>query len=507
MKLNIKQISLAAAWAASMAAAGTVYFETRRDPNELGLLGPAMLIYCGLASLYIGTKIEFRNKKKGQSAVHDVRTNAKWLKALKKPYDLSPHLKKSVFVGLNPIERSPQKMEPVHLPFETFTKNHTAMIGASRTGKSKIAGLILVQLLEGKGQATGGNAVVVFDPKDDEFLPGILNTAAKRLKKPFVYINLREQTPQINPFKGTTQEQREQCLQSALNLDPSGDPAVDYHRGEDRDACATAVNTGAINMPALLEVCMPLKEVTGRTNFWRELRMLGRVQAFHTNESPDLERVIEQGGVIYVVGDTDDLNVMAAQKLLLTRVTQIIKARERATARQCTVMIDETKYLLSNTILRAIGTLADRRCNMLLAFQSYGDLEDCGSLKPQAVLGAVKNNCTLKFVYKLDDRSTAEDFCLMAGEEAIRVEVVNKTMQDGLEQGAWQEAARQAVTLDMLTTCAPKPIRDEASVCWVFGLGEAFPIATMHLPAGEPPTLRPMPSTEVQPKLTAQGVI
>lgn len=120
-------------------------------------------------------------------------------------------------------------------------------------------------------------------------------------------------------------------------------PAVDYYRGEDRDACAIAVETGADNMLALLESCVNLKEVTGRTNFWRELRMLGRVKAFHTNESPDLASVIEQGGLIYVVGDTDDLNVMAAQKLLLTRVTQIIKAHERATARQCTVMIDETK--------------------------------------------------------------------------------------------------------------------------------------------------------------------
>lgn len=434
-----------------------------------------------------------------QSALLDVDENATFLAKLKQPYTLKK-LGDPVFVGARPDARG--ELLPVTIAPEIFAKNHVSILGASGTGKSKLAAQILTQLNH------AGSAVIVVDPKDDEYLPGILRVQADKDRRPFVCINLRAATPQYNPFDGCTEEQREQLLQAGLNLDPSMDPAVDFYRGEDRDACAALIRSSANNIVDMVQAGAALDAVVKRQNFWRELQQLARVKALHTDGGPDLAAAIEAGAVVYIVGDTDDLNVRGTQRMLLARIVQIIKGREREGARQVALFLDEFKYSLSNVALRALGTIRDRRCNLLLAYQSYGDLADCGTLPPVAVLGAARENTTIKFVYKLEDAKTAAEFSQVAGERRIQVESANKLLDEGREAGTVRAANRAAVSIDMLTTNMPKPLAGEASVCWVFGLGPAFPLATMHLPAGPAPQVVAAPSIDKPAALpTAQELI
>jgi len=424
---------------------------------------------------------------KDETVLNDVTKSRERLERMLTPYTIDPsYLGRRVFIGMVEDVKGGGGRTPIYLPPELIRKNHISFLGASGSGKTKVSTLILFQMLR------EGDAIAVIDPKDDEFQPATLTNEAQRLGRPVVYINLRVNKPQLNPFKGTTSAQREQLLQTALQLDPSGNPAVDFHRGEDRDACASLISTGLDNILDLVAAGSTTKAVTTRQNFWRELRDLARLEAFHTTEGPDLEAVIQSGGLIYIVGDTDDLRIIAAQRLMLARLLQIIKGRERESARQVSLFLEETKYSLSNAALRALGTIRDRRCNLMLSYQSYGDLEDCGSLPPKAVLGAAKGNTTLKFVFKLEDASTAKEFCSIAGEESIMTETTGKLLDDsGLEQGQWREANKAAVTVDMLTTNMPKPLAGQSSVSWVFGLGPAFLISTMHLPAGPRPQITP----------------
>lgn len=432
-----------------------------------------------------------------QGSVNDVDENFETLNKLVTPYVMA--IKEAVFLGRTPGQRKPID---VTISPEVFHKNHVSILGASGTGKSKIAALILSQL------HASGDSVVVFDPKDDEFLPGILNEAAKASGKPFLYINLREDVPQINPLAGATRNEIETLLQSALNLDPTGDPGSDFYRGEDREGSTHLVETGGKSMAELLALGSKLKAVTDRTGLWREFRDLTRLEAFNTDDGRDLAGVINAGGVVYVVGDTDSLRIVAAQRMLLARVLQIIKNRSRDGANQVALMLDEFKYMLSNSSLRALGTIRDRRCNLLLAYQSYGDLADCGSLKAEAVLGAAKGNTTLKFVYKLEDADTAEQFSKMAGNIKTIEETSSKVEVDGVIGGVYRQGEKQAVSIDMLTTNLPKPRAGEASVGWVFGLGPAFPLSTMLLPKGEAPSvIQARKSAVVLPPTTAQALI
>jgi hypothetical protein len=278
-----------------------------------------------------------------------------------------------VLLGCGERDRARGTRGPRYLTLEFLDKNHRSNWGVSGTGKTMIEALLLAQCLQ------FGRAVIVFDPKHDGNLPGILADAAKRNGLPIVFINLNENVPQINPFADTTFEEREQLLQSALGLDPTGE-ASDFYRAEDRDACSELLETGADDLQQMVLNGSDMKTVTSRQNFWRGLKQLARLQAFHTADSPDLVGTLEAGGLIYVVGSAHDLRVKAAQKMLLTRVNQIITNRPRG-SRQVHLFMDEFKHLISPTANTSLGVIRDRNCTLSIASQSYSDLADCGALR------------------------------------------------------------------------------------------------------------------------------
>lgn len=405
-------------------------------------------------------------------AVIDIQELAKNLQRYQAGYDPTPLIKKTpadqVFLGLRHDRGS--RPVAVRVPASTIRKNHIQLLGVSGTGKSSLAGLLL-------GQMTArGDAVVVFDPKDDRNLPHVLASFTRRM----YVIDLRpDAPPQLNPLVGASQSEVEEMLNAALQLDPSGDAAVDFHRGEDRDASLAASRLGAASLPELAGACAARDDITERKNFWRELRQLAELPAFATREGLDLAQAIADGAVIYVIGSCDNMRVITAQKLLLQRVLQLVKKRsvEDADRRPVMLMLDELKYLLSNSALRAAGTVRDRNCHLLVAHQSLQDLEDCGGLNPRAVVGAIHGNTAIKIVYRVLDTRTAKELSDGSGQQRVWAESTDKAVTDGVEGGGYRESGRAHIPVEMLTSL-PKPEADQAAVGVVFGLPPAFILST-----------------------------
>ncbi|OZB65571.1 MAG: hypothetical protein B7X31_01890 [Thiomonas sp. 13-66-29] len=405
----------------------------------------------------------------------------------------------AVFLGLSwrvgKGKKEPARVRdvPVTITPDQSRKNHMAIIGASGTGKTVITTSLLVQAMQ------TGDACVIIDPKNDEFAPGILFREAQKLGRPVAFIDLRKDIPQINVFQGCTRAEAEVLINTALQLENSGDPAVDFYRGEDRDACATLLDnltSEQFNLREMVSIGADIDEVTGRQNFWRALKDMARLGAFDTQGGPDLADIIERGGLVYVIGSVDDLRVQAAQKMLLTRVVQIIKNRDRNGARHVHLFLDEFKYSLGQTSLRALGTIRDQRATVYLAFQSYGDLHDSGSLPAKAVLGAAKGNTSLKLVFRLEDDETAKELSSLSGKYAVELETTGKTTTaDGLEQGQYFRQLRENVTPDMLSTAMPKPASAaDAPVFWIFGNGAPVLLAAGYMTPGKTPDIMPAPA-------------
>lgn len=437
----------------------------------------------GLVSgVLLSIPINYRwlTKWERSSGVDDVNLIADRLSKLSKPYEPKKWIKtpKGIFMGLD------ERRQPVYVPHEVIQKNHIQLLGVSGCGKTSLAGVILSQCSMLK------EAVVVFDPKSDEYFPGVLARMAAKSGIKFHMIDLRpDSLPQLNPFLGCSEWQVEELLVAAFELGRSGDPAVDFHRGEDRDAVletATVFARGAKTLPDLWRNCATIESITKRTNFWREFRHLASLQALHAQKGIDIAAAIDRGDMIYIIGSTTNDKVFGAQRMLLQRVIQIISERPRENARYVAVMMDELKYLLSVPAIRALGTIRDRKCHIVVAHQSLSDLEDCAGLDPKAVYGAIHGNTSIKVVYKINEYKTAEEFEGIAGKERTFVEAAG--MSDNGPSGNWREAERPKIRADALTHL-PKPSRGEASVGIVFGLDTAFYLSTRYLESGNMPSV------------------
>lgn len=422
-------------------------------------------------------------------AIDDVFEIEERLNKFKTAYDPMPYVKRAppghVFIGLRE-GKGGRATVPAYVPIEVLRKSHAQLLGMSGTGKSSLAGLIL-------GQCWAlGDAIVVVDPKDDRRLPGALARFASGRRRMHI-LNLNPGQPaQINPLAGAAPHEVEELLCASLGLDPSGDAAVDFHRGEDRAAARMAAEIGADTIPEMFAAAAQIKAIAGKANFIRELEELASLPCFSTKTGLDLAAAIAAGDLIYIIGSANNLRVIVAQKLLLQRILQILNSRtvEEADQRPVGLMLDELKYILSNSALRAAGLIRDRNCHLIVCHQSLQDLNDCPGLPPEAVHGAIHGNTPLKFVHLLKDRKTAEDFSKIAGSRRTWAGTVNKKSELGGEDGSWREAEKSHIPVELLTHL-PTPSGEEAATCVVFGLGVAFLLASRWVPGVPPPKVVP----------------
>ncbi|MDQ1315857.1 MAG: hypothetical protein QG662_1966 [Pseudomonadota bacterium] len=456
------------------------------------LLASASLLPGFVAGSVLGLWLSHkRSNSPVRGCAADVMNDAGKMRVLAAPFDPAPFIKKArragrdeIFMGLG------QNRKPVLFPRAKLDKNHVEILGESGVGKSSLAGVLLSQF------AAAGESVIVLDPKGDRMLPGALARAASLYGFPVTYIDLRfGQPPQLNPFLGARRDQVEELLQVALELGKTGSGAVDFYRGNDREATgymADAFADGETSMPELLDKAAEDERVTANENLWREFRQIARVPAFNVHQGQgghDLERLIQRGGVIYVTGSTTRLEVQAGQKLILQRVMQILDER-RDQSQPVAIFLDELKYILSPAALRAAGTIRDRNVHLLFAHQSIGDLSDCPGLDPKAVRGAIWGNSGIKIAYKMLDAETARELSLISGDRAV-LETRTTENDDGVSVA--QSIGKASHMPAHIFTHLPKPTGEEASVGVVIGDGPAFFLATRWLEAGPPPEPIPAP--------------
>lgn len=433
-------------------------------------------------------------------AAQSVVTDSADLAKMSQAFDPEKYIdiNKGIFVGLD------GRRKPVFLPKNTLAKNHIEILGESGVGKSSIAGVLLSQL------AAAGECVVVFDPKADRNLPGALARAGKEWGNyDFHILDLRPSAdfPQVNPFKGARPDQVEELLQVSLELGKTGDAGVDFYRGKDREATtfiAEALKDGKTDMLEILACARNDERVTEQENLWRELRAVGKVEALHTEDGLDLAAVLNKPGVLYVIGSTTRLEVVAAQKLIVQRILQLLEDRPDQT-RPVALFLDELKYILSPAALRAAGTIRDRNCHLLFAHQSLGDLDDCPGLNPKAVRGAIWGNSGIKIAYKMLDAPTAKELSTIAGTTEAYDNVIST--REGVRSVTTSTREVEYMPPHVFTHL-PKPAAGEASVGVVFGLGPAWYLSTRWIETGPcpVPVAAPAPAPAPAPTPAAAPV-
>ena len=313
---------------------------------------------------------------------------------------------------------------------EKWKTSHVQIMGPPGAGKGVQAGVTLTQSL------LYGDAVFVFDPKEDEWAPSVYKAACERAKVPFEFVDLRQSAPQINPILKASTNEVEEMLYAGLELGRRGN-AADYYRLDDRKAARIAASFVADYTMTLSEIGSKARSsaseelMAGGKAFFAALDEISSLECTQTKEGVDLSVRIEEGGCTYFVGSVRNEPIITLQKMLFVRLIQLIE-RSRERKRHCSIFLDEFKYLLSLPALNALGTIRDKGCNILLAHQSLGDFASCGAdLREQSVRATVLDTTPVKWLYRPADYATATWISNQTGE--ILVSTQNMQAERNIE--------------------------------------------------------------------------
>lgn len=413
-----------------------------------------------------------RNKKT------DVREIKKHIPDAALTFDPLKYMDKSkgVFLGLD------EKKEPTYIQFGSGTSApHCQVIGTTGAGKGVSLGVMASQFLE------RGEAVFFCDPKNDEWAPSVMYHAAKRTGKPCHYINLnRPSGAQFNLFEGATADEAFELFQAGFSLTEKGDASDFYGIADRREAINTARLMADQRMTiaeayAAQEESWPLAE-----KFYGKLREMADTPSINAKSGGvDLERVISDGGCVYIVGSMRNDIVKTAQRILLVRLIQLAERRDRMAGelRKICIVLDEVKYHLSRPALEGLGAARDKGVHLVLAHQSLGDLKDCTKdLNPDAVVDAVVENCRVKICYKVQSPDTAEWLAQMSG--TILVDDESRNVERNLalsekvdDKRTIRQADRYFIDQNMLLNLPP-----QVSILYGAGLPKFVSIQPLKVP-------------------------
>ena len=373
----------------------------------LGLVAGAVLAY--FAGRYFEPfVIEILNKRTRIAGLKDTLTDIRHIRKelpgtvpiqFEKQF-AAAELKNEMFLGID-IAGS-----PVTLERSTWKSSHVQIMGPPGTGKGIQAAVTLTQSLK------YGDAVFVFDPKNDEWAPSVFHEACKSAGVRFQLVDLSEPVPQLNPLLNSSPDEVAEMLYAGLELSRRGSDS-DFYKLDDRKAARFAASLLEKESLSLTEMGIKAKILVdrdllnGAKAFFTAIEEVGEQACIRTREGVDLSAPLHDGGCIYIVGSMRNDPIVILQKMIFVRIIQIIE-RTRDRNRHCSIFLDEFKYLLSATSVNALGAIRDKGCNILLAHQSLGDFANCGSdLSEDGVRTTILDTTPIKWLYRPSDNDTA----------------------------------------------------------------------------------------------------
>ncbi len=411
----------------------------------------------------------------------DIRQINVHLPSAQKTYNPEQYFntKKGIFFGLN------ESRKPVYIAWDKWRKSHIDVIGTTGSGKGVSAGVLLTQAV------SQGECVVVVDPKNDEFLPHVMQIAASDAGVPYVYIDLQAAHPQWNPILHKNANEVEELLCAGLSLADKGE-AADFYRLNDRRAARVFANLAnrqdytLIENLKLLVQHQPEVAEEGK-KFVSDIEEIGLVDAVNVRTGVDLGSLIKQGAVIYVKGSMRNPRILKLQRIFVLSVMQHIEVRPRELGngqkvRHVCLFLDEFKYLISRPTLEALGAIRDKGAHVMIAHQSLGDLRDCpADLDAESVVASVNENCAIKLAYAVKDPDTALWLARMSGTILVDDEIRQVKTNAGLTETRDGERTLRQAERPLVDTNMLHALPERCAVLYGAGLAQFFFTSPIHV--------------------------
>ncbi|WP_395398588.1 type IV secretion system DNA-binding domain-containing protein (plasmid) [Pseudoduganella sp. UC29_106] len=337
------------------------------------------------------------------------------------------------FIGLD------EQNQPIYVERNAFEETHMAFIGPTGFGKGVEAGVILTQSIR------FGNCTAYVDPKEDKRIPYILQNEAKRAGVPFVYLDLNpDGKGNWDPFRGGSIRDRRARMISAYKLEASGTNA-DVYKAKERSIIDQVLERTDGTIKAMLEGVQAILGDADLSSLRDGLKEWAQISTFTANpkkvKGHSIEQSIMNNAVIYVKGSLTDGVVQRATRTYISEILQEAKRLVNQRTSQITLMVDETRFLISKEIADGLATSREMRTNMILATQALTDflnIED-QTINAQALENSVKVNCQVKLIYRAADEYTAEWAEKMTGTKWITQARNEKVKVNRLGGETWDD--------------------------------------------------------------------
>jgi len=346
-----------------------------------------------------------------------------------------------------------------------------------------------------------GDAVIMLDPKGDEWLPHVMRAAAEEAGVKFHLLDLRPGTPaQFNILSGTNAEDLELLLDAGLGFEETGNKGSDYYSKIDRQTLRRSVELFAGKDISLPEMCAAVRAEweeleKEKSGFLLALEEVAELSCLQTRRGLDLEAAVEAGDVIYVIGSMLNTRVVKLQKMLLLRFLRIVDRRDDLQEhRQVTIYLDEFKYFISRIALNALGTVLQKKCNVVLSHQTDGDLRACPGIDPEEVIGVVQSNAQMRIFYRQDLPADAEHAAAMTGLKLVDKERRKVGRNEELAEVVEPERLVDEVQIPLYDTNLIQSLPTRCAV--IFTPGE---MARIAITSPYPCDRRPISPTAAEP--------
>ncbi|MHB2250840.1 TraM recognition domain-containing protein (plasmid) [Pseudomonas fitomaticsae] len=422
----------------------------------------------------------FRVKQSGD-ALSDIRVDMENAKA--KDFNPRDFYKDGFFfLGLD------EGGAPIYMTDEEFRKNHKKVIGPSQTGKGVALGVLLDQAIK-----KGWGAWFV-DQKPDDFICDIMRESCEENGRAAPEIlDLNGVGPgSYAPFIFGTRRERRERVVKAFGMADTGSTA-DFYKKNER---------------AVLDYLMPLwdgslghleklvrgkhpeiddvrrqwirNNVGGIESNLSEFMQLDTLRATE-DESFNVSNALERGSVVYVRAHMKDTIVRKACVSLLDEVIQV--ALRKPLPGPIFMVLDECRFIVSDSLADGLATVLSKGINMALAYQSINDLLNLPdkSLNADSIKTGIETNTQVMLSYRAVDFDTAEWVSNQTGyaqktvSKMEKVEINKGGAEEwGTERSVGQQEENTITTNQMLSfpprVCAlvrPNKLASVLYTCWI----------------------------------------
>lgn len=328
-----------------------------------------------------------------------------------------------VFLGWNA-----ELNEPIYDEYNTFVKKHTQSCGRSQTGKNLALQPLVVQMLQ------YGSFVLFFDVKQggDDVMSPVLHQAAIDLNVPYTYMEFGMDAPaQINILESKDVDTLYEILIQLCNLQQTSDMGTDFYQQQARKiifniAKFVATSETPVTITEIIKVFnfmffqQKIKD-ENKTKVQTTLEMFAEWSCINSKDpdTPTMQSLIENGGVLYIQAKTD-----VAYVIIQSIIAIIQKLQNKP--RKITIVADEFFKYINSNMIQIFTEGGGKGIQCFVAYQTASLLKAPHlNITSQDMIGTLFANCSYSYIYGSNDPFIFAQIEKTSG--TVKVNVESKT--------------------------------------------------------------------------------